>query len=263
MIPQMKDLVTRYTPDILWTDGEWENLSKAWKSEEFLAWLYNESPVKDKIVVNDRWGSETRSKHGGFYTTEYGLIGEKEGIDNTVPHPWEECRGIGNSFGFNRTEGLSDYSTPKQLIRLLISTVSAGGNLLLDIGPAADGTIPVIMQQRLLELGRWLKTNGEAIYSTRAYIKTKKDLEINPETNKTIFFTQKDKEVYVICLDWPRGDIVLKGVDPDNKVKALLLGTDRPVSVKKVRGNLLITPPVLTPDDNQLAYVFKVSGLIK
>lgn len=263
MIPQMKDLVTRYTPDILWTDGEWENLSQAWKSEEFLAWLYNESPVKDKIVVNDRWGSETRSKHGGFYTTEYGLIGEKEGIDNTISHSWEECRGIGNSFGFNRTEGLSDYSTPKQLIRLLVSTVSAGGNLLLDIGPAADGTIPVIMQQRLLEIGRWLKTNGEAIYSTQAYIKTKKDLEINPETNKTVFFTQKDKEIYVICLDWPRGDIELKGVAQDKKVKAILLGTKRPVSVKKARGNLLITPPVLTPDDNQLAYVFKVSGLIK
>jgi alpha-L-fucosidase len=263
MIPQMKDLVTRYKPDILWTDGEWDKPSKDWKSEEFLAWLYNESPVKDNIVVNDRWGSETRSKHGGFYTTEYGLIGEKEGIDNTVPHPWEECRGIGNSFGFNRTEGLSDYSTPKELIRLLVSTVSAGGNLLLDIGPAADGTIPVIMQQRLLEIGRWLKTNGEAIYGTRAYIKTKKDLEINPETNKTVFFTQKNKEVYIICLDWPRGDVVLKGVFPDNKVKAILLGTDRPVSVKKTGGNLIITPPVLTPDDNQPAYVFKVSGLIK
>lgn len=263
MIPQMKDLVTRYTPDILWTDGEWDKTSKDWKSEEFLAWLYNESPVKDKIVVNDRWGSETRSKHGGFYTTEYGLIGEKEGIDNTVPHQWEECRGIGNSFGLNRTESLSDYSTPKQLVRLLISTVSSGGNLLLDIGPAADGTIPVIMQQRLLEIGRWLKTNGEAIYNTRAFITTKRDIEINQETNKTIFFTQKNKDVYILCLNWPKGDVVLKGVATYNKVDAVLLGSDRPVTVKKAGGNLIITSPVLTPDDNQLAYVFKVSGLIK
>jgi alpha-L-fucosidase len=263
MIPQMKDLVTRYTPDILWTDGEWDKSSKDWKSEEFLAWLYNESPVKDKIVVNDRWGSETRSKHGGFYTTEYGLIGEKEGIDNTVPHQWEECRGIGNSFGLNRTESLSDYSTPKQLVRLLISTVSSGGNLLLDIGPAADGTIPVIMQQRLLEIGRWLKTNGEAIYNTRAFITTKRDIEINQETNKTIFFTQKNKDVYILCLNWPKGDVVLKGVATDNKVDAVLLGYDRPVTVKKAGGNLIIMSPVLTPDDNQLAYVFKVSGLIK
>jgi alpha-L-fucosidase len=263
MIPQMKDLVTRYTPDIIWTDGEWDKPSKEWKSEDFLSWLYNESAVKDNIVVNDRWGSETRSKHGGFYTTEYGLIGDKEGIDNAVPHVWEECRGIGTSFAFNRTEGLSDYSTAGQLIRLLVSTVSAGGNLLLDIGPAADGTIPVIMQQRLLEIGSWLKINGEAIYNTRAYIKTKKDEEINPETNKSVFFTQKDKEVYIICLGWPKGEIALKGLDVRNKIEVRLLGTDRPVSVKKSRGNLLVTPPALTPDDNQLAYVFRVSGLIK
>jgi len=57
MIPQMKDLVMRYTPDIVWTDGEWDKPSKDWKSEEFLAWLYNESPVKQSVVVNDRWGS--------------------------------------------------------------------------------------------------------------------------------------------------------------------------------------------------------------
>jgi alpha-L-fucosidase len=119
------------------------------------------------------------------------------------------------------------------------------------------------MQQRLLEIGNWLNANGESIYSTRPFIKTKRDLEINPETNKTIFFTQKNKEVYVICLDWPKGEIVLRDVAPDNKVHVLLLGTDRPVSVKKAGRNLLITAPVLTPDDNQLAYVFKVSGLIK
>ncbi len=263
MIPQMKDLVTRYAPDIFWTDGEWEKPSKDWKSEEFLAWLYNESSVKDNVVVNDRWGSETRSKHGGFYTTEYGLVGDKEGIDKPLPHPWEECRGIGNSFGFNRTEGLSDYATPEQLIRLLISTVSAGGNLLLDIGPASDGSIPVIMQQRLLEMGKWLKINGDAIYGTHPFIRSKKDMVINPETNKTIYFTQKDKDLYILCPDWPVKDIVLKGVAPEGKVEAVLLGTDIPASVTKSAGNLVITAPLLTPSDNQLAYVFKIRGLIK
>jgi len=258
MIPQMKDLVIRYSPDILWTDGEWDKPSKDWKSEEFLAWLYNDSPVRNNIVVNDRWGSETRSKHGGIYTTEYGLIGDKEGIDNSVPHPWEECRGIGTSFGYNRMEGFNDYSTAEQLIKLLISTVSAGGNLLLDIGPASDGTIPVIMQQRLLEIGKWLKTNGEAIYETRAFIKSKKEEIINPEANKTIFFTQKNKDIYVLCLDWPKENIVLKGLKPTGRIKVQMLGSDRSVSVKETGGNIIITPPVLTPDDNQLAYVFKI-----
>lgn len=263
MIPQMKDLVTRYKPDILWTDGEWDKPSKDWKSEEFLSWLFNDSSVKNNIVVNDRWGSETRSKHGGIYTTEYGLVGDKEGIESSVPHPWEECRGIGTSFGLNRTEGLSDYSTPEQLIKLLVSTVSAGGNLLLDIGPAADGTIPVIMQQRLLEMGSWLKVNGEAIYGTRPFIKTKKQQEINSETNKTLFFTQKNNEIYLICLHWPKGEIVLKGVGKAGGTKAELLGSDRPVKLRNSGEDIHIIAPLLTPDDHQLAYVFKITGLVK
>lgn len=261
MIPQMKDLVTRYKPDILWTDGEWDKPSKEWKSEPFLAWLYNESPVKQSIVVNDRWGSETRSKHGGIYTTEYGLVHDQEGVDEAITRPWEECRGIGTSFGYNRTEGLTDYSTAEDLIKLLVSTVSKGGNLLLDIGPAADGTIPVIMQQRLLEMGNWLKANGDAIYGTRAFI-TKETESINPETNKSIFFTKKNKDVYVICLDWPKGNIVLKGLKAGN-VKASLLGSEKSVSVKASGNNLIITPPDLNPDDHQLAYVFKISNLIE
>lgn len=263
MIPQMKDLVTRYKPDILWTDGEWEKSSKEWKSEEFLSWLYNSSPVKENIVVNDRWGSETRSKHGGFYTTEYGLVGDKEGIDNTVPHPWEECRGIGTSFGYNRTEGLSEYSTPAQLIKLLVSTVAAGGNLLLDIGPGADGTIPVIMQQRLLEMGKWLKVNGEAIYNTDSFLKTKKSESINPETNKSIFFTQKGKDVYIICLNWPKSGITLKNISLNRGIDAVMLGNNSHVITKSDGKTLEIVPPALTPDDFQLAYVFKISGLIK
>jgi alpha-L-fucosidase len=141
--------------------------------------------------------------------------------------------------------------------------VSAGGNLLLDIGPAADGTIPVIMQQRLMEIGNWLKTNGEAIYGTRLFIRTKKDQAINPDTNKNLFFTQKDKVLYVICTDWPVGNILLKGVNPTGKVNVSLLGTVRRISVKSSGRDLTILDPVLTPDDYQPAYVFRITGLLK
>ena len=262
MIPQMKDLVTRYSPDVVWTDGEWDMPSKDWKSEEFLAWLYNESPVKETVVVNDRWGSETRSKHGGIYTTEYGLVHDGEGIDSATPHPWEECRGIGTSFGFNRTENLDNYSSAEELIRLLASTVSAGGNLLLDIGPAADGTIPVIMQQRLLEIGQWLKVNGEAIYGTRSFIRGEKDLEINSETNKTVFFTKKNKDLYVICSGWPKSNIILKGLKASGNTKVQLLGTDININAKNFGNGFSIVPPVLSPDDFQYAYVFKISNIL-
>ncbi len=263
MIPQMKDLVTRYMPDILWTDGEWDKTSKEWKSEEFLTWLYNESPVKENIVVNDRWGSETRSLHGGIFTTEYGLVGEKEGIDETNVRPWEECRGIGTSFGFNRAENLESYSSADDLIKLLVSTVAAGGNLLLDIGPAADGTIPVIMQQRLVEIGKWLRVNGEAIYDTRAFIRNSTDKSINPAANEKIFFTKKNKDLYVICTVWPKNNIVLKGLNSTGSQKVQLLGSASPVSMKSSGGDTVIVPPRLTPDECQSAYVFKVSNILK
>jgi alpha-L-fucosidase len=134
---------------------------------------------------------------------------------------------------------------------------------LLDIGPAADGTIPVIMQQRLLEIGKWLKVNGEAIYNTNAFIKTKKDESINPETNKTVFFTQKGKDLYVICLDWPKEGITLSNIPENKGVKVALMGNKSVVNVKSAGKTLQIIAPSLTPDDYQSAYVFRVSGLIR
>lgn len=64
----MKELVENYKPSIVWSDGCWEGTSDYWESKEFLAWLYNESPVKDEVVVNDRWGTDTVCKHGGYLT---------------------------------------------------------------------------------------------------------------------------------------------------------------------------------------------------
>ena len=238
MIPQLKDLVTRYEPDIVWTDGEWDKPSKEWKSEEYLAWLFNESPVRERVVVNDRWGSETRSKHGGIYTTEYGLVHNNEGMDPEIHHPWEECRGIGTSFGYNRAENLDSYSTSEELIKLLVSTVSAGGNLLLDIGPAADGTIPVIMQQRLMDIGEWLRINGEAIYGTRAFIRSKNDQSVHAETNKSIFFTRKNNDLYAICMNWPQSNLVLRGLKFSGTPKVQLLGSFKPVSARSSGGIL-------------------------
>ena len=84
MHPQFKDLVTRYKPAIIFSDGEWDMPGEDWKSPELLAWLFNESPVKNDVVINDRWGKDSRHKHGGYWTTEY-----TAGLD-TGGHPWEE-----------------------------------------------------------------------------------------------------------------------------------------------------------------------------
>ena len=167
MFPQFKDVVTRYEPSIIFSDGEWDLTSAEWRSPELLAWLFNESTVKNEVVVNDRWGKDSRHKHGGYWTTEY-----TPGMADTA-HPWEESRGMGFSYGYNRAERLEHYRTGRELVTVLVDIVSRGGNLLLDIGPDADGTIPVIMEQRLAEIGAWLAVNGEAIYGTRPFTVSK------------------------------------------------------------------------------------------
>jgi alpha-L-fucosidase len=255
MLPQMKDLVLRYQPDVVWTDGEWDHPSDTWRSTEFLAWLYNTSPVKDHVVVNDRWGKETRSKHGGIYTTEYDLVHNETSVGKQINHPWEECRGIGGSFGYNKNETLNDYSTSEQLIHILIDKVARGGNLLLNIGPTADGRIPVIMQQRLADMGRWLEVNGEAIYGTRAW-----DTAPVITAQTSVFFTRKANTLYALCTRFPEKPISIALAQAPNRVT--MLGTDVSVRFTYRNGTLTIEPPALTPTKNpsQYAWVFSIQN---
>jgi len=277
MFPQFKDAVTRYKPSIIFTDGEWEITSAEWRSPELVAWLLNESPVKDEVVINDRWGSDTRHKHGGYWTTEYppGMSG--------MEHPWEESRGMGYSYGYNRAEKLEDYHTGRELVIMLVDIVSRGGNLLLDIGPNADGTIPVIMQERLEQIGSWLKINGDAIYGTRPWKQTRQwsageqprinynaefetaydvaKLSAKPEPGKAAieaFFTSKGNDVYAILPRWQSGSFLLKDVTGVKSVT--LLGTETPLKFKSTSAGTAVTLPDL-PEDlrQQPAWVLKVA----
>jgi alpha-L-fucosidase len=277
MIPQFKDLVTHYRPDIIFGDGEWEQTSADWHSPELLAWLFNESPVKDVVVINDRWGSDTRHKHGGYWTTEY-----TPGMSDNS-HSWEENRGIGFSFGFNRAEQLKDYHTGRELVIMLVDTVSRGGNLLLDIGPSADGTIPVLMEERLREIGSWLKINGDAVYGTKPWKSTRQwsagkvpdadysrnmdseydisKLVSKPEPGKAgieAFFTTKGSDLFVILPRWSNGILTLRDVEQAKSVT--LLGSTDTLKFKSVGKDLLIQLPDL-PEDlrQQAAWVLKIS----
>jgi Alpha-L-fucosidase len=257
MFPQMKELVNKYEPDIFWTDGEWDHNSDRLRSTDFLSWLYNESPVKEQVVVNDRWGKETRSKHGGVYTTEYDLVHSDNVKGSRIMHPWEECRGIGSSFGFNRNENLEDYSTSEELVHMLIEKVAMGGNLLLNVGPTADGRIPVIMQQRLLDMGKWLDVNGEAIYSTVPWDVASKTAETSA------YYTTKGKDLYVIFTTYPTKAVTIKGVTK-KPVSAKILGSGAKVSFSQNGKNLTIQPPAIivgqAPCD--YAWVVKVQGCL-
>lgn len=158
MIPQFKELVSKYKPSAVFTDGEWNNSAKQFKAEELISWYYN--TVGEEAIVNDRWGSG--GEHG-FRTPEY-----SSGIMQT-DRPWAECRGLGRSFAMNRNEPLSNYLTSDELIKHFVKLVAAGGGMTLNVGPYADGRIPLLQQERLLDLGKWLKINSEAIYGTRPY----------------------------------------------------------------------------------------------
>ena len=160
MVPQFKELVSRYKPDLLFSDGDWNNTAEQLRSQELISWYYN--TVGKDAIVNNRWGNGTQH---GFLTPEYSA-----GIAKTEV-PWAECRGLGRSFGLNRNEDLDNYMTDKELIQHFVELVAHGGGLTLNVGPYADGTIPLIQQERLRNLGKWLEINGEAIYGSRLYEK--------------------------------------------------------------------------------------------
>jgi alpha-L-fucosidase len=110
-------------------------------------------------AIDDRFGIA----HADFTSPEY------EKMDGITQKKWEECRGLGRSFGYNRAEGEAETISAGELIALLVDIVSKNGNLLLDVGPEADGTIPPVQMERLKELGTWLKQNGAAIYDTQPW----------------------------------------------------------------------------------------------
>jgi alpha-L-fucosidase len=193
LIPELKEIVNRYEPSIIFSDGgEWDLDENYAQTKEFLTWLYEESPVKNEIVVNDRFHKGMPGIHGDYYSSEYN---DAEHVQND--HPWEESRGIGDSYGFNRAENWNHYNTTKDLILELVDIVSRGGNLLLNIGPAADGTIPVVMQERLTEIGNWLRVNGEGIYDTHRTATP----SILSE-NQQLYFTGKSDALFVYFTKW-------------------------------------------------------------
>ncbi len=248
--PMLKELIEKYQPWTLFTDGEWDHPSSTWHSTEFLTWLYNESSVKDFIVPNDRWGNETRGKLGGNFTTEYGTIDGNRKIEDVIlDRPFEECRGIGKSFGFNRIETTEDYMTAKELLETLCDLVSKGGNFLLNIGPNADGTIPVIMEERLLQMGQWLEVNGDAIYGTDIYTK---------EPQKDVYYTKKGEKVFAITNKFPFGTLVLDKVPYSPDLKAKLLSHPAEIKVRENNGKAELLFPAINPDEVKCQWLYAI-----
>ncbi len=253
LIPQLKELVVEYKPSLIFADGgEWYGTENYWKTKEFLSWLYNESPVKNEVVVNDRFAKYMPGNHGDYFSSEY-----KDADADMFTKPWEESRGIGGSYGFNRAENAEDYSTTKELIVELIDIVSRGGNLLLNVGPSSDGTIPVLMQERLLDIGKWLKINGDAIYESRKRESIKRDAAQN------IFFTTKKKTLFCIFTKW-KNSIEIQLSEEEKVKNVVLLGSDKKIEWKISDSNKLkIEIPKLTIAEIPCLYAWTFKIVLK
>ena len=249
LIPQLKELVKTYSPSVIYTDGgEWDFSEEYSQVKDFVAWLYNHAPNKDEVVINDRFCVGMPGHHGDYYSMEYKDVDGFGAI-----YPWEESRGIGGSYGFNRAESLENYNTSEQLIHELIEMVSNGGNFLLNVGPTADGRIPVIQQQRLKDIGDWLKINGDAIYETVP----SDDLFRN---NDAIFTTRKGDSINIICTKWFDNKIELKKKKPFSVADLRLLGYEGKIDFTISDDRIEIAPPSIGPHHfkGQYAYVFTI-----
>ncbi|XP_065288998.1 tissue alpha-L-fucosidase-like [Dermacentor albipictus] len=268
-IPELVEIVNRYEPDIVWSDGEWEAPDTYWNSTSFLAWLYNDSPVRSTVVVNDRWGKGVRCKHGDFFNCD-----DQFNPGVLQPHKWENCLPIDQrSWGYRRDASLSDYRTIGELLDILASTVSCNGNLLINVGPTKDGIIVPAFEERLTQLGEWLAVNGEAVYGSRPW------KHQNDTATPHVWFTSKADVVYVYVMRWPKNEqLFLESLEllPQSRVTMLGLPTEKTftwVSEQSLadvgqrpaaRKGTTVFFPKLTPDQlpTPWAWVLKVEGAI-
>ena len=146
---QVQDLVDRYAPSVLWNDITWPAESQREGAGGLVELFEHYYATVPDGVVNDRWGPT----HWDYRTSEYQAFRDLE--DDTA---WENCRGIGLSFGYNAVESESEYLDGPALARHLADCVSRGGRFLLNVGPMADGTIPPLQRTALTQLGDWRQT---------------------------------------------------------------------------------------------------------
>jgi alpha-L-fucosidase len=239
---QIHELIARYQPSVLWNDIDWPKTGKALEVE---ADYYNAVPDG---VIDDRFGIA----HADFTSPEYAKL------DQISPKKWEECRGLGRSFGYNRAEGEAETIAPNELIALLVDIVSKNGNLLLDVGPEADGTIPPVQMERLRALGAWLKQNGEAIYDTEPWTRAVgKSAE-----GDDLRFTRKGQDLYVTVLGKPKAKtITIVDVPVKQGVEITQLGGNDELSAKIQYENMRIV--LRSPLKGDYAYSFKLAGYLR
>lgn len=213
MFTQLRELLTHYGPiDLLWFDGGWERSPKQWRAAELVEMIHQLSPA---TVVNDRLPGQ-----GDYATPE-------QAIPVTTPDgPWETCQTMNESWSFNPAD--TNYKPARYLVESLCEVAGRGGNLLLNVSPRGDGTLPPEQLERLAVLGAWMERNSESVVGTRP----------GPDTWQFRGpVTARGDRVYLHCVMKPELVVVRGG--PAKKVRAVhALGTGRELSFTVEQGAL-------------------------
>jgi len=248
MKSQLKELVDRYDPGVLWFDGEWEN---TWTHEMGKDLYQYVRGLKSDIIINNRVDKGRRGMQGlteeGEFCGDFGTP-EQEIPDRGLPGvDWESCMTMNNHWGWNKND--KNFKPTEDLIRKLIDIASKGGNFLLNIGPKADGTFPQESIERLEQIGQWMDVYAESIYGTQASpIKT-------PAWGRC---TQKqlpdgNTRIYLHVFDWPKdGRLVVSGL-ANEPIKAQMLGGSSTLKAEGRGRFISVSLPAETP--NKIASV--------
>jgi alpha-L-fucosidase len=245
---QVKELVAKYDPAVLWFDGEWEH-----SNEEQRAFAIGEAllAMKPSLLINDRL-YRREPGFGDFGTPENFVPATGVRNPDGTPRLWEACCTMNwNGWGYNRAE--TEFHSASQLIRQLIEIVSKGGNLLLNVGPRPDGRIQDDFAARLREIGAWLQTNGEAIYGTTASV-----------FDRLPFFgrcTVKGRTLYIHVMGWPNdGRLRLPGLETDVRKAYLLADRTKALPVERSGKDIVVTLPERAPDPDATVVAVELEG---
>lgn len=219
---QLNELSAAYRPDLLWFDGDWEHTDAEWQSSTVLSNLKKYNP---NIIIN------SRLNHRGDYETP------EQGIPVLKPENnyWELCYTMNDSWGYQPFD--YKYKSPNMIIRTLVDCISMGGNLLLDIGPKADGTIPQEQVNILQRLGQWTNKHTTAIYGTRAGIPS------GHFSGKTAL--SKDGKTLFLYADWSsnKNDALLVSGIKSQPLSATVIGNQVKANFNKKGNDLIIEVP--------------------
>ena len=245
---QLSELNKTWKPDLYWFDGDWEQSAERWNSKGIVDLLRSDNP---NVIINSRIQG-----YGDYATPEQGVP-----VVRPQDKYWELCMTMNDSWGYQHSD--SNYKTPQILLRTFVDCLSMGGNLLLDIGPKEDGTIPDEQVAILKEFGRWINKHKEAVYETRAGI---------PAEHFQGYTTLNEAgDILYLYLPYrPNGPIEVKGLmNKVNRVWVVGNGTMLPYKVhnknywSEVPGNLYIDVPERVQDENITVIAVLLDGPVK